>query len=52
MIVQLLLYSTLDVIPLLLSMRSLLNFDVQNFLSTLFASGCSIALIHVALLCS
>ena len=36
--------------PFMFSLRFLLRLDVQSFLSSLFACGCSVALGHTALL--
>lgn len=48
--VQVLLYGTLDVIPLVLCIAPLTKLDLSTALSTLFASACSIAVFHCILL--
>ena len=48
--IQLVLYSTLDVVPLVIAVPSLLRLDLVGFLSALFATACSAGVAHVVLL--
>ena len=50
LVIQLGLYSTLDVVPLVLALPSLLRLDLVGFLSALLATACSAAVAHVTIL--
>ena len=50
LLIQALIYATIDVVPLVFAVPSLFRLDLVSFLSSLFATACSAGVLHVVIL--